>query len=356
MTDQRPFEDIQPGEDGFSLPEEKWRELLFIGALRREGEAFVRDPTRPLPPFRTPNLFPPGARFLPAAEAGRVRLRVERPSEMPAAEEPLLAGRCLARRLEAAEAAWACALAAALARHDPAAEFGCEPSAGGVAICLGPHSPLTRALGLGMEKSLSLPDLEALEVFFRSRGCPPRIVASPFADPSLLGLTSAWGYSVEGFESILFRPLSAGDRLSADAAGARVEAVEEGQRDLWVRTMLASTGHDPANDASSRFASALLEVAGEGALLARHRAEVAGVGALFLHQRLAWGIADATLPAFRRRGVHGALIEARLGRALASGCDLAVVATEPGSPVQRNHERAGFRLAYTRAILSRSLG
>lgn len=356
MTDQRPFEDIQPGEDGFSIPEEKWRELLFIGALRREGEAFVRDPERPFPPFRTPNLFPPGARFWPAAEAGRVRLRVERPSGILAAEEPLLAGRSLARRLEAAEAAWASALAAALARLDPAAELGCEERAGGVAVCLGPHSPLTRALGLGMEESLSLKDLEALEDFFRSRGCPPRIVASPFADPSLLGLTSAWGYSVEGFESVLFRPLGAGDRFIAETAGARVEAVEEGQRDLWVRTILASTGRDPTNDASSRLASALLEVAGEGALLAGYRGEVAGVGALFLHRRLAWGFADATGPAFRRRGVHGALIEARLGRALASGCDLAVVVTEPGSAVQRNHERAGFRLACTRVILSRPLG
>lgn len=74
--EQVPFEDVQPEPDGFSLPELKWRELLFVGALRPEGEAFVRDPGRPLPVFRQPDLFPAGARFLVVGRAGgRVRLR-----------------------------------------------------------------------------------------------------------------------------------------------------------------------------------------------------------------------------------------------------------------------------------------
>jgi len=83
---------------------------------------------------------------------------------------------------------------------------------------------------------------------------------------------------------------------------------------------------------------------------------MAGVGALFHHQRVALGFADATLPGLRCRGVQGALIEARLAQALAGGIDLAMAVTEPGSAVQRNHERAGFRLAYSRAILARALG
>jgi hypothetical protein len=74
--EQVPFEDVQPEPGGFSLPELKWRELLFVGALRAEGEAFVRDPGRPLPVFRQADLFPVGARFLVAGRAGgRVRLR-----------------------------------------------------------------------------------------------------------------------------------------------------------------------------------------------------------------------------------------------------------------------------------------
>jgi hypothetical protein len=46
-----------------------------VGALRREGEAFVRDPTRPMPPFRAGDLFREGQRFIATASAGRVHLR-----------------------------------------------------------------------------------------------------------------------------------------------------------------------------------------------------------------------------------------------------------------------------------------
>ena len=74
MVDERPFEDVRPCEVGFSLPELKWRELLFVGALRAEGSTFVRDPARPLPPFAIPDLFPPGVRLRASREGDRVRL------------------------------------------------------------------------------------------------------------------------------------------------------------------------------------------------------------------------------------------------------------------------------------------
>jgi hypothetical protein len=70
-----PFEDIRLEDGGFSIPELKWRELLFVGALRREGEGYVRDPSRPLPPFRVADLFPEGVAFTAQRAGGRVRLR-----------------------------------------------------------------------------------------------------------------------------------------------------------------------------------------------------------------------------------------------------------------------------------------
>ena len=74
MIDERPFEDVRPCEVGFSIPELKWRELLFVGALRAEGDGFVRDPSPPLPPFAVPDLFPPGVHFRAIREGDRVRL------------------------------------------------------------------------------------------------------------------------------------------------------------------------------------------------------------------------------------------------------------------------------------------
>ena len=79
---QEPFADVEVHDGGFSIPELKWRELVFVGALRAEGDRWVRDLSRPLPPFRIPDLFPPGVRF--RAERRRARVLV-RPDPLPGA-------------------------------------------------------------------------------------------------------------------------------------------------------------------------------------------------------------------------------------------------------------------------------
>jgi hypothetical protein len=76
---QEPFADVALFEDGFSIPELKWRELVFVGALRAEGDHWMRDLSRPLPAFRIPGLFPDGARFRVEHRAGRVYVHLERP-------------------------------------------------------------------------------------------------------------------------------------------------------------------------------------------------------------------------------------------------------------------------------------
>ena len=69
---QEPFADVVAVEGGFSIPELMWRELVFIRALVPEGDHFLRDPSRPLPPFRQPGLFPDGVRFRVERRRGRV--------------------------------------------------------------------------------------------------------------------------------------------------------------------------------------------------------------------------------------------------------------------------------------------
>jgi len=76
---QEPFADVVVIEDGFSIPELKWRELVFVGALRAEGDHWVRDPSRPLPAFRIPDLFPDETPFRAERRAGRVLVRPEWP-------------------------------------------------------------------------------------------------------------------------------------------------------------------------------------------------------------------------------------------------------------------------------------
>lgn len=82
MLNETPFADVRVTPDGFSIPELKWRELLFTGALRPDGDAYVRDPERPLAPFALADPFPAGVRFRARREGDRVV--VERAGATPA--------------------------------------------------------------------------------------------------------------------------------------------------------------------------------------------------------------------------------------------------------------------------------
>jgi hypothetical protein len=56
----------------------------------------------------------------------------------------------------------------------------------------------------------------------------------------------------------------------------------------------------------------------------------------------------STIPDGRKRGAQNALLDHRLQHAAAHGCDIALMGALPGSGSQRNAERHGFRIAYTR--------
>jgi hypothetical protein len=73
------FEDVKKHDGGvLDLPDLKFRELIFIGALKRLDDGadptraeVVVDETRPMPPFREEGLFPPQARFTVERRNGR---------------------------------------------------------------------------------------------------------------------------------------------------------------------------------------------------------------------------------------------------------------------------------------------
>ena len=49
--------------------------VVFIGALRGEGDHFRRDPSRPMPPFARDGLFPEGVLFSAEPRGRRVLIR-----------------------------------------------------------------------------------------------------------------------------------------------------------------------------------------------------------------------------------------------------------------------------------------
>jgi GNAT superfamily N-acetyltransferase len=76
--------------------------------------------------------------------------------------------------------------------------------------------------------------------------------------------------------------------------------------------------------------------------------EVIATGNLAIRGEVAQLAGACTIPQARKQGAQLALLEKRLQFAAEQGCKLATMGAEPGSASQRNAERHGFRIAYTR--------
>ena len=84
--------------------------------------------------------------------------------------------------------------------------------------------------------------------------------------------------------------------------------------------------------------------------------ESAAFGMLHIEDGIASMAGAATVKKYRGWGCQTALINRRLEDAAVAGCNLAVTQAAPGSVSQRNMERVGFRVAYTKAIWSNVYG
>lgn len=257
----------------------------------------------------------------------------------------------LSRRLEKTEGRSNVDFVEARARAFPESGACWLEVAGTYAMYDGVGSPVTQTFCLGMFEPVTAETLDELEEFFQSRGAEVFHEVSPLADSSALALLNERGYQPIEFTSVMFRPIQPGIRL-ADRRNERllVRTVGEGEYDLWAQTA--------ARGWSSEFPE-LIDFMLELSKLSAHRTgglsfvaeldgEAIATGALSICEGVALLAGASTVPEARKQGAQLALLETRLATAAEQGCDIAMMCTLPGSASQRNAERQGFRIAYTR--------
>ncbi|HEX8098097.1 MAG TPA: GNAT family N-acetyltransferase [Pyrinomonadaceae bacterium] len=265
----------------------------------------------------------------------------------------LFADQALAQRLEAAEASGIACYPDALKLTGSSEEAAVETVAGGKAVYVKTGSPLNRAVGLGLAGAVTAEELDAVEEFYRSRNADFCFDLCPLADRSLTELLKERGYRLEGFENVLFREIEAGEQFPYAVEGVEVREAGAGDAEVWARTVAKGFAEDEGViEKELELALPFHYVRGNRCFLAWSGGEPVGGGIVWVSEGLASLFSGSTLKGFRGRGVQAALIRARLGVGASEGCGTAVVKTAPGSASQRNAERLGFRLAYTKTSLS----
>jgi len=257
----------------------------------------------------------------------------------------------LARRLERTEASANSGFVEARARVFP--EVGAEwiEVAGAYAMFDGAQSPCTQTFGLGLFQMPTAAEMERIEAFFRERKAPVLHEVCPLGDAALVGMLKERGYEPVELSSVLFLPLQerVAAAISRDDGGLKTRIAGETERDLWAST--SADGWREFTEVASMLSGLARVIAtteGTSPFCVELNGRMVATGALAIRDGVALFAGASTVPEYRERGAQSALLESRFVYAMEQGCDLAMIVTAPGSASQRNAERAGFRVGYTR--------
>jgi len=266
--------------------------------------------------------------------------------------------KALARRFEAAEEMPQVMYARLYQVQRPEIGAAEEDICGGHMIFAGLGSPMGRATGMGFSGTVSGGDLDRVEQFYRSHQAPAQVDVCPLTDPGLLELLKQRKYWFTEFNNVLYRRLEPGD---AAFAGLDQVTIRPGQSDedlafaAVVERSFFPEGGGPAD--LTGMLTLLFQMEGAVTLMAEVESTLAAcaAGLVIPEHRIIALFGAGTILQFRRRGLQTALLRARMAIAAKAGCEYAVIVTQGGTTSQRNAERLGFRLAYSKATLMKDL-
>ena len=187
--------------------------------------------------------------------------------------------------------------------------------------------------------------IDGIAGFYRERSVRAWIELAPSMRFEPLAATLAEA----GAAQIGFHTMLAGPAVATTSADVHVEPVDDPE--LFADVLLR--GHGVPEGARTRDRASVArwkDQQGWRLYLARVDGEPAGAALLTLDDDFAYLANASTLPEFRNRGVQTALIGARIADAAALGAHSVSSQAGFGSASQRNLERAGLRVAYTKAV------
>lgn len=255
--------------------------------------------------------------------------------------------RKLSQKLERTEGSANAAFVEARAKLQPASGAAWFETGGAYAMFDGVESPLTQTFGLGIFEDATPEVLDEIEAFYKERGAPVFHEVSPMTDLSLLSLLGERGYQPIELTSVLYRPIE-NDLSAALNPRIKTRLIEPGEETLWAQT--AASGWSTEAPGLSDFVFDIGQVISRSSLpfLAELDGKAIAAAGFFIKDDCALLSGASTIPEARRQGAQLALLAARLRYASEKGCKIAMMGAAPGSQSQRNAEKQGFRIAYTR--------
>ena len=257
----------------------------------------------------------------------------------------------LSQKLERTEARTNADFVETRARLEPESGAAWIEVGGAFAMFDGLESPLTQTFGLGIFEETTPEHLDEIETFFKDRGAPVFHEVSPMADLSMISLLGERGYRPIELTSVMYRSLTNGSIEEAISnSGISTRRIEESEADRWAEVAARgwATEHESLGEFMLAFGKIAARTSGGNPFLAEMDGEPIAAAGFAIYDDVCILAGATTVPEARNRGAQNALLAARLRYGNEQGCSLAMMCALPGSQSQKNAQKNGFDIAYTR--------
>jgi ribosomal protein S18 acetylase RimI-like enzyme len=239
------------------------------------------------------------------------------------------------------------------------AEIGAaeEEICGGHMIFAGLGSPIGRATGLGLDRPFTAEDLDRVEIFYRAHGAPSQVDLCPLHEAAVFEMFKERGYGIAELNNVLYRRLDQEEKFPDPPAGCEIRRGRPEEARELGGIVEGAFFPDGAPEAFRDLLTPLYQMEGAVTFAASIEGKMVACGAgLVIPEHRIFALCGAgTAAQFRGRGLQTALLRIRLAAAAEGGCEYAVVVTQGGSASQRNCERLGFQVAYSKVTVIKRL-
>ena len=265
--------------------------------------------------------------------------------------------KALARRLESVEEMPQVLYARVFQKTRPEIGAAEEEICGGHMVFAGLGSPIGRATGVGFERAITAEDLNRIEQFYREHKAPSQVDLTPLHEPAVFELFKERGYGIAELNNVLYRRLDPQERFPDPPGHCRIRRSPAEEAEITGNIVESAFFPDGAPEGFRGLIAPLYQMENARAFVATidDKPVACGTGLVIPGHRVFALCGAGTLAEYRGRGLQTALLRARMAAAVEAGCEYAVVVTQGGSTSQRNAERLGFQVAYSKVTVIKQM-
>ncbi len=265
--------------------------------------------------------------------------------------------KAFARRLESCEEMPQVMYARIFKKTRPEVGAAEEEISGGHMVFAGLGSPIGRATGAGLDQPLTKEDVDRIEGFYKRCKAPSQVDLTPLHGPEVFEMFKERGYAIAELNNVLYRKLDPGEKFPPPPKDCEIRRSHPEEADITGQIVETAFFPDGAPEAFRGLIDPLYQMENALAFVAAmdDKPVACGTGLVISEHKVFALCGAGTLAEHRGRGLQTALLRARMDAAVKAGCEYAVVVTQGGTTSQRNAERLGFRVAYSKVTVIKQM-